>query len=111
MLRIRYIDGGDWLGLEFGPVECFQWHFGKSSVFGGQKYSSHFGTPDFDIFFKSYLFPTEDGGVTDIVINIHESRQDRERLDRRMALLADAEHRELLARCDRRRNRKKIHKR
>ena len=111
MLGIRYGQGGDWAWGDPDLHRCFVWLRGRSTSFGGSRFSSHFGTPDFDIFLKSYLFPVEDSGVTEIVLDIHEGRQDRERLERRRALAAEAEHMEFLARCDRRRSRKKKRKR
>ena len=111
MLRIRYRDRGDWPGESVGRAESHSWLSGRSAAFGRSRFSSHFGTPGFDIFLKSHLFPMEDAGVTGIVLDIHEGRQDRERLEGWRALAEDAEHREFLARCDRRRKRKTGRKR
>ena len=117
MLRIRHnqrgfsdleqeADYGGWSGIWNIRSRAFQGRT-LSLVFQTRTFSKHFGTRKFDFFRFSYLFPMEDGLVTDTVIEIHENWLDCEREERRQALVDESDEAEFAARCGRRLNRKK----
>ena len=107
MIAIDYNHVGECIHEGLGNPMGFGFWTNSSRIFNGRRLSRHFGTKEFHFFLKSYLFPVEDSGVTEIVLDIHEGRHDWDHRENRRALDEEAGEAEVAARCGRRMNRKK----
>ena len=106
MLTINYNLEGERLDQSARLQSGFQHATNRSKPFNGLAFSRHFGEPLYNFLLLSYLLPLEDRVVTDIVVSIHQNREERDWFQNKKALEADAEREAFLARCDRRLNRK-----